>query len=151
MAAPAPAITITSFVNAVEVGKPALAVAKLTGGPATMIEWLWRPSGSGYWIVAATNPASDLDQHFVWFAPGAYDIAVQVKGPGGSNQTGAKRTVMVTPAPAPAPEPEPAPDPEPAPVPVPTPPPAPAPQKPQSVWTSLRKLNFRKVLKALGI
>jgi hypothetical protein len=124
---PAPAVTIMSYVAMARVGEAARAVAKLSGGPATTLQWLSRPVGRTEWSVRATNPADDLDHSFMFDAPGSYEIGVKVTGPGGTNQTGARRVIDVVaasgpavPVPVPQPEDDDAPAPPAVPVPVPT-------------------------------
>lgn len=130
-AAKAPEVTIVSFIQTVEVGQPARAVAKLTttAGPADTLTWYYAVNGK--WNIAAVNPSSDLDHSYKFAAPGDYDIAVEAKGPGGANRTWMPRTIHVT-AVALPPEPDPVPEPEPVPAPTPpTPVPTPTPTPPK--------------------
>lgn len=117
-----PRVTIEGYASHVRLGERARAVATLSGGPATTLEWLWRTSATN-WTVDARNPASDLDHSYIFSAPGEYDIAVRAIGPGGVDQTGARRIVRVESSTPPPPEPVPVPEPEPTPVPVPPKPP----------------------------
>jgi hypothetical protein len=73
------------------------AVAKVTQGTAATFTWRWRKVGAGGWQVAALNPATDPDHHYVFGEPGDYEIGLVADGPGGPAATGKQRLVTVQP------------------------------------------------------
>jgi hypothetical protein len=86
-----PEVTIIDYATSVTEGKPAKAIAKITG-EATRIEWLYRALGSSAWLLAVDNPADDPD-HSYYLPTGQWEIGARVQ-PGG-HQTGKQRIVTV--------------------------------------------------------
>lgn len=75
------------------------AIAQALVGTFDTYVWRWRKHGDPIWQTAAVNPASDLDHHFRFTLPGAYEISLRGEYAGGAAETGALRIVTVDPQP----------------------------------------------------
>lgn len=90
-----PALTIESYTpNSGVAPLTVTAVAKVTSGSFKTFTWLYRKQGDSAWKVAATNPSSDIDHHYV-FDAGVWEIKLRGDGASGSAETGAVRRVAV--------------------------------------------------------
>lgn len=112
-----PTCAIASYPASVVQGEPAVATAAYGGGPGTVARWLYKSTGETIWITAThqSPPGRSFDYGpHIATDPGPYHIALQVEGPGGSDETLSERVITVlerTDPEPPNPEPHPEPDP----------------------------------------
>jgi hypothetical protein len=104
-----PAVTISHYAPASgDAPLEVTATAAITAGAVTTFTWRWRCAGEQAWTQEPPVAATQAAHTFRFRVAGTYEISLRGDGPGGTAETGLRRTVIVksrqeTPLPPPRP------------------------------------------------